>query len=228
MTVARTALVTGANQGLGRALAEGLAARMDPQDRVLVTGRDAGRVEAAARDIAAGPAVACVEARVLDVRDGDAIGAPLRAGQQPGRHLGPAPRDRQIALVEDRHPRRVQHRPRRLAGDQLVRGQRTRHDHVAGAQELRRGRAGHDDLAGHHPVDDQETPARRTQRGRVPAPGRDALHSQLAGAGRGSPLARRDVGQQVRIELEQPSRRHTLAFLPTPTGSAITPARSAF
>jgi NAD(P)-dependent dehydrogenase (short-subunit alcohol dehydrogenase family) len=73
MTVARTALVTGANQGLGRALAEGLAAGMDPQDRVLVTGRDAGRVEEAARDIAAGPAVARIEGRVLDVRDGDAI-----------------------------------------------------------------------------------------------------------------------------------------------------------
>jgi NAD(P)-dependent dehydrogenase (short-subunit alcohol dehydrogenase family) len=75
MTVARTALITGANQGLGRALAEGLAAGMDPQDRVLVTGRDAGRVEEAARDIAAGPAVARVEGRVLDVRDGDAVGA---------------------------------------------------------------------------------------------------------------------------------------------------------
>lgn len=75
MTVARTALVTGANQGLGRALAEGLAAGMDPQDRVLVTGRDAGRVEEAARDIAAGPAVARIEGRVLDVRDGDAIDA---------------------------------------------------------------------------------------------------------------------------------------------------------
>jgi NAD(P)-dependent dehydrogenase (short-subunit alcohol dehydrogenase family) len=75
MTVARTALVTGANQGLGRGLAEGLAAGMDPQDRVLVTGRDAGRVEEAARDIAAGPALARIEGRVLDVRDGDAIDA---------------------------------------------------------------------------------------------------------------------------------------------------------
>jgi NAD(P)-dependent dehydrogenase (short-subunit alcohol dehydrogenase family) len=75
MTVARTALVTGANQGLGRALAEGLAAGMDPQDRVLVTGRDAGRVEEAARDIATGPALARIEGRVLDVRDGDAIDA---------------------------------------------------------------------------------------------------------------------------------------------------------
>jgi NAD(P)-dependent dehydrogenase (short-subunit alcohol dehydrogenase family) len=75
MTVARTALITGANQGLGRALAEGLAAGMDPQDRVLVTGRDAGRVEEAARDIATGPALARIEGRVLDVRDGDAVGA---------------------------------------------------------------------------------------------------------------------------------------------------------
>jgi carbonyl reductase 1 len=73
MTAHRIALVTGANQGLGRALVEGLAARMAPQDLVLVTGRDPTRVEAAARAVAAGPAVARVEGRVLDVRDGEAI-----------------------------------------------------------------------------------------------------------------------------------------------------------
>jgi carbonyl reductase 1 len=61
----RIALVTGANQGLGRALVEGLAAGID---RVLLTGRDPERVAAAA---AACPAN--VEGRVLDVRDGDAI-----------------------------------------------------------------------------------------------------------------------------------------------------------
>jgi carbonyl reductase 1 len=74
MTASRTALVTGANQGLGRALAEGLAARMAPHDRVLLTGRDPDRVEAAAAAIA-GDAIARVEGRVLDVRDADAIAA---------------------------------------------------------------------------------------------------------------------------------------------------------
>jgi NAD(P)-dependent dehydrogenase (short-subunit alcohol dehydrogenase family) len=72
MNASRTALVTGANQGLGRALAEGLAARMAPQDRVLLTGRDPERVRAAAAAVA-GEAIARVEGRVLDVRDGDAI-----------------------------------------------------------------------------------------------------------------------------------------------------------
>src|SRR5262245_57181625 len=63
------ALVTGANQGLGRALAAGLAARMHPEDRVLLTGRDRQRVQAAAREIGN------VEPRVLDVRDPHAIDA---------------------------------------------------------------------------------------------------------------------------------------------------------
>jgi NAD(P)-dependent dehydrogenase (short-subunit alcohol dehydrogenase family) len=73
MTTSRTALVTGANQGLGRALVEGLAARLDPADRILLTGRDAERVRAAA---AAVPTTgARVEGRVLDVRDPDAIAA---------------------------------------------------------------------------------------------------------------------------------------------------------
>ena len=74
-TTSRIALITGANQGLGRALAEGLAAGMGPEDRVLLTGRDPGRVAAAAAAVAEGPAVARVEGRVLDVRDGDAIAA---------------------------------------------------------------------------------------------------------------------------------------------------------
>jgi NAD(P)-dependent dehydrogenase (short-subunit alcohol dehydrogenase family) len=75
MTTSRIALVTGANQGLGRALVEGLAAHMRPQDRVLLTGRDFDRVQAAAAEVAAGPAVARVDGRVLNVRDGDAIAA---------------------------------------------------------------------------------------------------------------------------------------------------------
>jgi NAD(P)-dependent dehydrogenase (short-subunit alcohol dehydrogenase family) len=73
MTASRTALVTGANQGLGRALVEELTARMAPHDRVLLTGRDPERVQAAAAAVAGGRATARVEGRVLDVRDGDAI-----------------------------------------------------------------------------------------------------------------------------------------------------------
>ena len=75
MDNSRIALITGANQGLGRALAGALAGDMAPEDRVLVTGRDLDRVEAAAAAVAEGPAVARVEGRVLDVRDGDAIAA---------------------------------------------------------------------------------------------------------------------------------------------------------
>ena len=75
MATSRIALITGANQGLGRALAESLAVGMSPDDRVLLTGRDQTRVEAAAAAVADGPAVARVEGRVLDVRDGDAIAA---------------------------------------------------------------------------------------------------------------------------------------------------------
>ncbi len=75
MTTPRTALITGANQGLGLALAHGLAAGMGSEDRVLLTGRDAGRVKTAAAAVVDGPAIARVEARVLDVRDGKAIEA---------------------------------------------------------------------------------------------------------------------------------------------------------
>jgi carbonyl reductase 1 len=75
MSGPRIALVTGANQGLGRALVEGLAAGLAPGDRVLLTGRDATRVAAAAAAVAKRTATAHVEGRVLDVRDGDAIAA---------------------------------------------------------------------------------------------------------------------------------------------------------
>ena len=73
MTTSRIALVTGANQGLGRALVEALAAGMTADDRVLLTGRDPGRVEAATAAVEEAGAVAAVEGRVLDVRNGDAI-----------------------------------------------------------------------------------------------------------------------------------------------------------
>jgi carbonyl reductase 1 len=70
----RIALVTGANQNLGRALVAGLAARMTPADRVLLTGRDPSRVDVAARELSAQiPDGAVIEPRVLDVRDPHAI-----------------------------------------------------------------------------------------------------------------------------------------------------------
>jgi carbonyl reductase 1 len=46
-----TAVVTGANQGLGRALVAGLAQRLGPAGNVYLTGRDAGRVADAAREL---------------------------------------------------------------------------------------------------------------------------------------------------------------------------------
>ncbi|MGW3128809.1 SDR family NAD(P)-dependent oxidoreductase [Streptomyces sp. NPDC001123] len=74
MNASRIALVTGANQGLGRALAEGLAARLGPDDLVLLTGRDPARVTDAAVEVARLPETrARVEGRVLDVTDTDAI-----------------------------------------------------------------------------------------------------------------------------------------------------------
>lgn len=76
MTNGRTALVTGANQGIGRAVVEGLAARLTPADVVLLTGRDPGRVARAADEVArASAGGARVVGRVLDVGDAAAIGA---------------------------------------------------------------------------------------------------------------------------------------------------------
>ncbi|WP_326947154.1 SDR family NAD(P)-dependent oxidoreductase [Amycolatopsis sp. NBC_01307] len=70
----RTAVVTGANQGLGFALTQGLATRLGPDDLVLLTGRDTERVAAATERVAANPATrARVEGRVLDVSDADAV-----------------------------------------------------------------------------------------------------------------------------------------------------------
>ncbi|MET8213930.1 SDR family NAD(P)-dependent oxidoreductase [Streptomyces sp. NPDC005373] len=76
MSTSRTALVTGANQGLGRALIAGLAARMREEDTVLLTGRDPGRVAAAAEEIRrSSDTVARVEARVLDVSRPEPVAA---------------------------------------------------------------------------------------------------------------------------------------------------------
>lgn len=76
-------MVTGANQGIGFALVEGLAARLDSDDLVLLTGRHSGRVadavERARRGNAdahpTGGGLARVEGRVLDVTDADAVNA---------------------------------------------------------------------------------------------------------------------------------------------------------
>ncbi|MFF4575972.1 SDR family NAD(P)-dependent oxidoreductase [Streptomyces sp. NPDC001410] len=74
MNASRIALVTGANQGLGRALVEGLAARMSPDDLVLLTGRNPRRVAEAAAEVARLPTTRSqVQGRVLDVTDTDAI-----------------------------------------------------------------------------------------------------------------------------------------------------------
>lgn len=68
----RTALVTGANQGIGYALVEELAARLDPSDLVLLTGRNAERVEAAVERVRVN-AHSRVAGRILDVTDANAV-----------------------------------------------------------------------------------------------------------------------------------------------------------
>lgn len=50
-----TALVTGANQGLGRALVAGIARRLGKSGEVYLTGRDPVRVDAAARELGVHP-----------------------------------------------------------------------------------------------------------------------------------------------------------------------------
>ncbi|HEV7897544.1 MAG TPA: SDR family NAD(P)-dependent oxidoreductase [Planosporangium sp.] len=80
MTTRHIALVTGANQGIGYALVEGLAARWGPDDLVLLTGRDQSRVtEAAARAAAAATTGTRVEGSQLDVTDPGAV-ARMAAG----------------------------------------------------------------------------------------------------------------------------------------------------
>jgi NAD(P)-dependent dehydrogenase (short-subunit alcohol dehydrogenase family) len=67
----RIGLVTGANQGLGLAVAAGLARAWGPAGAVYLTGRDRQRVEAAAASLAR--AGLRVLPEVCDVRDDDAV-----------------------------------------------------------------------------------------------------------------------------------------------------------
>jgi NAD(P)-dependent dehydrogenase (short-subunit alcohol dehydrogenase family) len=71
-TTPRIALVTGATQGLGLALVEGLAQRMTPADTVYLTGRNPGRVTQAAGAMPGGGAR--VRGEILDVADPEAAG----------------------------------------------------------------------------------------------------------------------------------------------------------
>jgi NAD(P)-dependent dehydrogenase (short-subunit alcohol dehydrogenase family) len=84
MRPSRIALVTGATQGLGLALAEGLAQRMDAQDTVYLTGRDPARVAEAAGALP--QTGARIRGEILDVADPE--GASLLAEQIQERHGG--------------------------------------------------------------------------------------------------------------------------------------------
>ncbi|WP_344845089.1 SDR family NAD(P)-dependent oxidoreductase [Nonomuraea dietziae] len=83
--MAKIAVVTGANQGLGFALVEGLARRLSPDDVVYLTGRDAGRVARAREQVT--EAKAEVRTCLLDVRDGQGTVAAL-AGRLRDEHGG--------------------------------------------------------------------------------------------------------------------------------------------
>ncbi|PKV96408.1 short subunit dehydrogenase [Amycolatopsis echigonensis] len=83
-TSSRVALVTGATQGLGLALAEGLAHRMSPEDTVYLTGRDLDRVTQAVEALPGGGAQVC--GALLDVADPQAAGR--LAAQLAERHGG--------------------------------------------------------------------------------------------------------------------------------------------
>ncbi|MGI5506528.1 SDR family NAD(P)-dependent oxidoreductase [Lentzea sp. CA-135723] len=78
------ALVTGATQGLGLALVEGLAARLTPADTVYLTGRDIDRITDAVQSMPGGGAR--VRGELLDVADPG--GAAKLAAQLEERHGG--------------------------------------------------------------------------------------------------------------------------------------------
>lgn len=67
----RVTLVTGATQGLGLALAQGLAARLTADDVVYLTGRDPDRIKQAVKSVSA--ARAEVRSELLDVTDEAAV-----------------------------------------------------------------------------------------------------------------------------------------------------------
>ena len=71
--MSRIGVVTGTTQGLGLALAEGLARQLGSGDVVYLTGRDGDRVQAAT-ERAPGPR-AELRGQILDVRDSIAVGA---------------------------------------------------------------------------------------------------------------------------------------------------------
>jgi len=66
-TTPKVALVTGATQGLGLALVEGLAARLTPADTVYLTGRDLDRVTSSVSSMPVGGAQ--VRGELLDVAE---------------------------------------------------------------------------------------------------------------------------------------------------------------
>jgi carbonyl reductase 1 len=87
MSDTRIALVTGASQGLGFALAAGLAARMDPDDLVLLTGRHAQRVADATTAVTTRAGTRSrVIGRVLDVAGTGAVAG--LAAELADRHGG--------------------------------------------------------------------------------------------------------------------------------------------
>ena len=73
MAQSRIALVTGATQGLGLALVEGLAQQLSANDHIFLTGRDPGRVAQEARRLA--DSDARVHGVVMDVTDTAAVQA---------------------------------------------------------------------------------------------------------------------------------------------------------
>jgi carbonyl reductase 1 len=79
-----TVLVTGANQGLGIAVVEGVVRRLGPRTDVYLTGRNPDRVRAAADRLA--QVDLAVHTAVLDVRDTDAV--ETLAAQLAERHNG--------------------------------------------------------------------------------------------------------------------------------------------